>query len=89
MLDEDEPKIYGLDKIDKSDPVYITEGPFDRHSFVIAMCGAIVMSVMSALMICFVFDNEPRNVQITRRIERSIEDGSKVVICPVVSEKRI
>ena len=41
MLDEDEPKIYGLDKIDTSDPVYITEGPFDS-TFIrntSAMCG--------------------------------------------------
>ena len=41
MLDEDEPKIYGLDRIDTSDPVYITEGPFDS-TFIRdnAMCGA-------------------------------------------------
>ena len=57
MLDDDEPKIYGLDKIDTSDPVYITEGPFDS-TFIrnaIAMCGLIVMCLMSALMIPFGF----------------------------------
>ena len=48
------------------------------------------MSVMSDVDDpVWIFDNEPRNVQITRRIERSIEDGSKVVIyLEVVSEKR-
>ena len=29
MLDEDKPKIYGLDKIDETKPIYIVEGPFD------------------------------------------------------------
>ena len=83
MLDEDEPKIYGLDKIDTSDPVYITEGPFDS-TFIrnaIAMCGADCdVSDVGVDDPVWIFDNEPRNVQITRRIERSIEDGSKVVI---------
>ena len=40
MLNEDVPKIYGLDKIDKTKPIYITEGPFDS-TFVensVAMC---------------------------------------------------
>lgn len=42
MLDDDAPKIYGLDNIRRDAPVYVTEGPFDstfvRNS--IAMCGA-------------------------------------------------
>jgi transcription elongation factor Elf1 len=42
MLDDDAPKIYGLDKIRRDAPVYVTEGPFDS-TFIrnaIAMCGA-------------------------------------------------
>ena len=42
MLDDDAPKIYGLDNIRRDAPVYITEGPFDS-TFIrnaIAMCGA-------------------------------------------------
>jgi transcription elongation factor Elf1 len=41
MLDDDAPKIYGLDNIRRDAPVYITEGPFDS-TFIrnaIAMCG--------------------------------------------------
>ena len=40
MLDDDAPKIYGLDNIRRDAPVYITEGPFDS-TFIrnaIAMC---------------------------------------------------
>ena len=42
MLDDDAPKIYGLDNVRRDAPVYITEGPFDS-TFIrnaIAMCGA-------------------------------------------------
>ena len=85
MLDEDAPKIYGTDKIDKSLPVYITEGPFDstfiRNS--VAMCGADV-DVISCGIInpVWIYDNEPRNAQITRRIEQTIDQGGTVVIWP-------
>ena len=36
MIDEDAPKIYGLDTVDKGATVYITEGPFDS-TFLCAM----------------------------------------------------
>ena len=42
MLDDDAPKIYGLDNIRRDAPVFITEGPFDS-TFIpnsIAMCGS-------------------------------------------------
>ena len=44
MLDEDAPKIYGLDQVDSSKPIYIVEGPFDS-TFIqnaVAMCGSDV-----------------------------------------------
>jgi transcription elongation factor Elf1 len=93
MLDEDAPKIYGTDEIDKSLPVYITEGPFDstfiRNS--VAMCGADVDVVSCGISNpVWIYDNEPRNVQITRRIEQTIDQGGTVVIWPSnVREKDI
>jgi len=93
MLDEDEPKIYGTDEIDKSLPVYITEGPFDstfiRNS--VAMCGADVDVVSCGISNpVWIYDNEPRNSQITRRIEQTINQGGTVVIWPSnVREKDI
>ena len=85
MLDEDAPKIYGTDEIDKSFPVYITEGPFDstfiRNS--VAMCGADVDVVSCGISNpVWIYDNEPRNAQITRRIEQTIDQGDRVVIWP-------
>ena len=85
MLDDDAPKIYGLDEIAKSEPVYITEGPFDstfiRNS--IAMCGAdLDISRWGISNPIWVYDNEPRNTEIVGRIGRTIDRGDSVVIWP-------
>jgi len=93
MLDEDEPKIYGLEKINKDSQVFITEGPFDstfvRNS--VAMCGADCdVGSLGIGDPVWIFDNEPRNPHITRRIERTIDEGGKVIIWPSsVREKDI
>ena len=85
MLDEEAPKVYGLDKVDKNSSVYITEGPFDstfiRNS--IAMCGADAdISSWGIRDPVWVYDNEPRNREITNRISKTIDAGSSVVIWP-------
>ena len=73
MLDEDAPKLYGLEKINTQKPIYILEGPFDSL-FVensIAMCGSdIDIRSFGWSNYIWVFDNEPRNREIVNRIER-------------------
>jgi predicted RNA-binding Zn-ribbon protein involved in translation (DUF1610 family) len=93
MLDENAPKIYGLDEIEKNKTIYITEGPFDS-TFIpnsIALCGAD--GDVDKWGICdpvWVYDNEPRNREILSRISRVIEMGQKVVIWPsTIKEKDI
>jgi hypothetical protein len=85
MMDEDEPKIYGLDKVDKDKSIYIIEGPFDS-TFVensVAMCGAdIDIGSFGWGDYIWVFDNEPRNREIVNRISKTIDRGDKVVIWP-------
>lgn len=93
MLNEDAPKIYGLDKIKKDQTIYITEGPFDS-SFVsnaIALCGADGDVSKWGIHDCvWIYDNEPRNTEILSRISRIIEMGQKVVIWPsTIKEKDI
>ena len=85
MLEEEAPKVYGLDTIDKTSPVYITEGPFDstfiRNS--IAMCGADAdISNWGISNAIFVYDNEPRNREIVERIRKTIDGGNSIVIWP-------
>jgi transcription elongation factor Elf1 len=93
MLDDDAPKIYGLDQIQKDKTVYITEGPFDS-SFIcnsIALCGADGdVSKFGISDYVWIYDNEPRNAEIHNRISRVIERGEKVVIWPTyIKEKDI
>lgn len=82
MLDEDRPKIYGLNKVKSDATVYVVEGPFDSL-FVengIAMCGADVDLSNYNWNSVYVFDNEPRNKQICDRISSAIDRGDSVVI---------
>lgn len=93
MLDDDAPKIYGLDKVQKNQTVYITEGPFDS-SFIpnsIALCGADGdIAKWGIISPVWIYDNEPRNAEILSRISRVIDRGEKIVIWPSnINEKDI
>tara|TARA_R100000697_G_scaffold48410_1_gene61674 strand:+ start:716 stop:1684 length:969 start_codon:yes stop_codon:yes gene_type:complete len=85
MLEEDAPKIYGLDKVNKEKSIYIIEGPFDS-SFVensVAMCGSdLDVRSFGWRDYIWVFDNEPRNREIVNRISKTIDRGDKVVVWP-------
>ena len=85
MLNEEAPKVYGIEKIDKTIAVYITEGPFDS-TFIcnsIAMCGADVdISNWGISNPVWIYDNEPRNREIVNRIGRTIDNGNSIVIWP-------
>lgn len=90
-FDEDAPKIYGLDRIDPNKLVYVLEGPIDSE-FVensIAMAGSDVSidEIIAATgttkdRLVFVYDNEPRNPHIHKRMMDKIANGYKVVIWP-------
>ena len=85
MLDDDAPKIYGLDNIRRDAPVYVTEGPFDstfiRNS--IAMCGSdFHASGWGISNPIWIYDNEPRNREIVNKIHDAVNRGDTVVIWP-------
>ena len=93
MIKEDVPKLYGLEKVDKSKPVFVVEGPFDSTLInnSIAMCGAdIGSSYLDEYDLIYVYDNEPRNREICDRISKCIEGGNQIVIWPsTINEKDI
>ena len=93
MLQENAPKVYGIDKINEKEPIYIVEGPFDSH-FVdnaVAMAGSdLDIRSFNWSDYIWVFDNEPRNREVVNRISKTIDRGDKVVIWPNnISEKDI
>ena len=91
MINDDAPKIYGLDKIRRGTPVYIVEGPFDS-TFIrnaIAMCGADGdVSRYGIDTPVYVYDNEPRNSEIVKRIQSCISSQQAVVIWPSHIEEK-
>ena len=85
MLDEEAPKIYGLNEVNDKLPIYVVEGPFDS-TFVnnsVALCGSDGdVRCLKGSSIVFVYDNEPRNREIVNRIGKCISRGESVVIWP-------
>ena len=91
MINEDAPKIYGLDKVDNEKPIYIIEGPFDATLVQngVAMCGSdLDIRSFGWSNYIYVYDNEPRNREIVNRIAKTIDRGDKVVIWPTSVEEK-
>jgi len=90
-LDQDKDKIFGLDRVDKNKHIYVVEGPLD--SLFIDNCIAAAgtdfnkpLMIQGKLILneklTIIFDNEPRNGEIVKLIERIITQGRKVVLWP-------
>ena len=91
MINEDAPKIYGLDKVDNEKPIYIIEGPFDATLVQngVAMCGSdLDIRSFGWSDYIYVYDNEPRNREIVNRIAKTIDRGDKIVIWPTTVEEK-
>ena len=91
MIDDEAPKIYGLDNIRRDAPVFVTEGPFDSTFLLnsIAMCGADSdVRKWGVSTPVWVYDNEPRSKEITERISSAIARGDSVVIWPTGIEEK-
>ena len=81
-LDDDKDKIFGLDRVDKSKPIYVVEGPLDSLFLdnCIAVAGADFSNMKGDLII--IYDNEPRNKEINKQIEKTIDQGKSVCLWP-------
>ena len=83
----DEKKVFGLHRVQKENRIYIVEGQFD--SFFLPNCVASgdsnlggVAAIFPDLDVVLVYDNEPRNKDIVKQIEKSIDAGYKVCLFP-------
>jgi hypothetical protein len=92
-LDKDNYKVYGMDRIDKEKKIFVVEGPID--SMFLENCVATADSNLTAATklydksnIVLIYDNEPRNKDIVRQIEKSIEEHYNVVIWPEMMEEK-
>ena len=93
LLEEDQPKIFGLNTLDYDKSIFICEGPLDSLLLenACAMAGAdLSASDCLGPNRVWVLDNEPRNKDIVSRINKLIGDGESVVIWPSnIKEKDI
>ena len=90
------PKLYGLDKVNFSERIWVVEGPIDSM-FIdnsIAMAGADASGLekldYAYNNYVFVYDNEPRNPEIVRRLQKHVNNNDAIVIWPnFIGEKDI
>jgi hypothetical protein len=92
ILDSKKDKVYGLNNVDWNKKVYVVEGPID--SLFLENCIATAQSDLRIKdkkdNVILIPDNEPRNKEIVKQIERFINDGYSVVLWPeYVKEKDI
>ena len=90
-LDEDAEKIFGLDRVTHDKPVLVVEGPIDSMFLdnCIAVAGADFskpLSIGGRLMLngelTVIFDNEPRNKEIIKRMYDVVEKDYNLVVWP-------
>lgn len=86
VMFDDRPKIFGLDKVEFSKRYYVVEGGIDslflNNSIAMAGADGNIDGLENIDKSVFVFDNEPRNKEIHRRIEKLIREGRSVCIWP-------
>jgi transcription elongation factor Elf1 len=89
MLDENKPKVFGLNTVDFTKPFFVVEGPIDSLFLpnCIAMAGSDVdLSLFPSEKMTVVYDNEPRNKEIILKMEKAIEQGYRVCVWPQTIE---
>jgi hypothetical protein len=86
MFDESKPKIFGLNTVDWDKPYKLVEGCLDSLFLenCIAMSGADgnMSSLKNVENASVCFDNEPRNSEIHKRMQKLINSGIQVCIWP-------
>tara|TARA_Y100000992_G_scaffold203399_1_gene138889 strand:- start:230 stop:679 length:450 start_codon:yes stop_codon:yes gene_type:complete len=90
-LDPEKDKVYGLNRLNSAKHIYVVEGPIDSLFLdnCIAVAGADFMKLPKENT-TIIFDNERRNVEVLKQIEKTIDEGYRVVLWPEnVKEKDI
>jgi len=86
MIDEDMPKIFGLNMVDFTKDYYVVEGQIDslylKNACAMAGSDGSIAGLQNDDNAVFVYDNEPRNKAIVGKMEKVIRRGNKIVIWP-------
>jgi len=90
VLNENVPKLYGLDTVDFNKTTYVMEGPIDSMFIPnsIATAGGDLVSALSNVQqsckssLVIVYDNEPRSKDTIKKLDKAILNGYNVCIWP-------
>jgi len=90
------PLLFGVDTVNKSKPIYVVEGPIDSLFLDNAIAiggtsfGKLDQTGFDKDKLIVVFDNQPRNKEVCKLIDKNIELGYNVVLWPqTIIEKDI
>lgn len=97
MLNEDMPKMFGLDTVDPKKDIVITEGPIDAMFLSNGLSSAggridssLRLTSLDKCNIVILYDNEPRNVDTVQKMNVAISNGYRIFIWPEnIKEKDI
>ena len=92
-INDDSIKLFGLDRVNKEQDVYVTEGPIDSMFLenAVATADATLTNASKYIdksKLVLVYDNEPRNKDICRHMEKAIEEHYRIVIWPEMIEEK-
>jgi hypothetical protein len=90
---EESIKIFGLNKVKLQEKVYVTEGPLDSLFLpnAVATADANLANAVKYIgrdKITLVFDNEPRNKDICRLMDKAIEEHFNICIWPEMMQEK-
>lgn len=80
-------KLYGLEKVDFTKKIYVVEGPLDSlflDNSLATMDSSLesIYSIIGDHDYVFVYDNEPRNKEVVKLMNKSVVKGHNVCIWP-------
>jgi DNA primase len=92
-ITEESEKFFGLDRINEDEKIYVVEGPIDSLFLENAIATADsnltrVDQLFDKSKFVLVFDNEPRNKEIIKLLDKAIENHYNVVIWPEMIESK-
>ena len=90
---EESIKIFGLDRVNKDEKVYVTEGPIDSLFLpnAVATADANLANAVNYVTrdkLVLVFDNEPRNKDICKLMDKAIENHFAICIWPEMMQEK-
>lgn len=92
-MSDESSKFFGIDIINENETIYVVEGPIDSLFLKNAIATADsnltrASDIFDKRNIVLVFDNEPRNKEIVKVLDKAIENHYNVVIWPEMIESK-